>query len=292
MKYIKLLLAVLVCVAVTPVAQAQRLPVKRVKIKVYHLPSSKTLFPKGTVTGIKVKNPKFKTPVVQLPVTTLRLAVNKKAKEIQLKLNEQRKQQLLKQQDWIKDIEQNRAALLSSYHLPEDYISGFYVRRIEPYQSRPQSMYHPDEKSDKILYRGMIITPEELVGILKNGFSPKNSTWNVGTDSRGSAVSLSSSYTEASHYIFQNGYKKDGLGVVFVVRRTPAMELGKDPKLNSTKTIYYSYEDIPASDIVDVYFHGEYGPESLKNVMEKIQQGTNRPHNTWTNQFSGGGFLR
>ena len=79
MKYIKLLLAVLVCVAVTPVAQAQRLPVKRVKIKVYHLPSNKTLFPKGTVTGIKVKNPKFKTPVVQLPVTTLRLAVNKKA---------------------------------------------------------------------------------------------------------------------------------------------------------------------------------------------------------------------
>ena len=74
MKYIKLLLAVLVCVAVTPVAQAQRLPVKRVKIKVYHLPSNKTLFPKGTVTGIKVKNPKFKTPVVQLPVTTLRLA--------------------------------------------------------------------------------------------------------------------------------------------------------------------------------------------------------------------------
>ena len=296
MKYINLLLAVMLCVSAAPLVQAQRLPaVKPVEMKVYRLPKG-TILPKGAVPGNFVKAPyqKFqvKAEILQLPVTTLRLAVNKKAKQIQRQLQAQRVEHQRKVQTWLQGIKQNREALLASYHLPQNYIEGFYARRIEPYRSKPQAIYHPDENSDKELYRGMILTPEELAAILKKGFSPKDSSWNTGTDSRGAAVSLSSSYNEASHYIFQSGYKKDGIGVVFVVRRTPAMELGKDPVYNATKTIYYSYEDIPASDIVDVWIHGEYGPESLESIFEKIKQGTNRPHSRWTDQFGSGVFFR
>ena len=294
MKYINILLATLLCAAAAPYAQAQRLPVKPTKMKVFKLPVG--TLPKGAVPGIKVKvpytNPQFKAKVIQLPVTQLRVAVNQKAKEIQLKLAQQRAAGITPQQVWIKDIETHRAAILASYHLPQNYIEGFYMRRIDPYRSRPQMIYHPEKNSDKVLYRGMIITPEELTAILKKGFSPKDSKWNTGTDERGAAVSLSSSYNEASHYIFHNGYKKDGIGVVFVVKRKPTMELGKSEEFNSTKTIYYSYEDIPAEDILDVYIHGEYGPEALSQIVEKINAGTTRPHTSWTNQFDRGGFLR
>ncbi|WP_432634252.1 hypothetical protein [Candidatus Avelusimicrobium sp.] len=294
MKYINILLATLLCAATAPYVQAQRLPVKPTKIKVLKLPVG--TIPKGAVPGIKVKvpytNPQFKAKVIQLPVAQLRVAVDKKARDIQHQLALQRAAGITPQQVWINDVETHRAAILASYHLPQNYIEGFYMRRIDPYRSRPEQIYHPDKNSDKVLYRGMIITPEELTAILKKGFSPKDSTWNTGTDERGAAVSLSSSYNEASHYIFQSGYKKDGIGVVFVVKRKPTMELGKDPELNSTKTIYYSYEDIPASDILDVYIHGEYGPESLSQIVEKINAGTTRPHTSWTNQFDRGGFLR
>lgn len=294
MKYINILLATLLCAATAPYVQAQRLPVKPIKMKAFKLPVG--TLPKGAVPGIKVKipynNPQFKANVIQLPVTQLKVAVDKKARQIQQQLAQQRVAGITPQQVWIDEVHKYRAELLASYHLPQNYIEGFYMRRIDPYRSRPEQIYHPDKNSDKVLYRGMIITPEELTAILKKGFSPKDSTWNTGTDERGAAVSLSSSYNEASHYIFQSGYKKDGIGVVFVVKRKPTMELGKDPELNSTKTIYYSYEDIPASDILDVYIHGEYGPESLSQIVEKINAGTTRPHTSWTNQFDRGGFLR
>lgn len=174
-----------------------------------------------------------------------------------------------------------RSELIRGYHLPENYLEGFYFRRIYPYQSDPT--YTPDKESDKYLYRGMLLTPEELAKILRVGFSPATSTWNAGT-SKGNTVSLSSSMVEASHYIFQSGGKKEGIGVVFKVRRKPTMELGKDPVLNKTQTIYYSYEDIPASDIADVYIWGEYGFEYLKTILDKIKEGTVKS-NKWTNQF-------
>ena len=63
------------------------------------------------------------------------------------------------------------------------------------------------------------------------------------------------------------------------------MELGKDPVLNRTKTIYYSYEDIPPEDIVDVLVWGEYGLESLDKIFENAQKGTLKPHTAWTGQF-------
>lgn len=176
----------------------------------------------------------------------------------------------------------HREDLLRSYHLPEGYLEGFFMKRIFPYQSSPN--YIADKKSDEILYRGMLITPEELAKILKEGFSPVHSKWNAGTDGR-PAVSLSSSSVEATHYIFQSGSKRNGIGVVFEVRRKPSMELGKDPVLNRTKTIYYSYEDIPPEDIVDVLVWGEYGLESLDKIFENAQEGTLKPHTAWTGQF-------
>ena len=183
----------------------------------------------------------------------------------------------------VADVLWKRDALLSGYYLPENFLEGFFFRRIYPYQSKPT--YTPDKDSDQYLYRGMLITPEELATILRVGFSPKTATWNAGTGGK-NAVSLSSSIAEATHYIFQSGAKKDGIGIVFKVRRHPYMELGKDPELNRTKTIYYSFQDIPASDIADVYVFGEYGLEFLNAILQKAKDGTIKP-NTWTNQFNG-----
>lgn len=181
----------------------------------------------------------------------------------------------------VADVLWQRDALVSGYYLPENFLEGFFFRRIYPYQSKPT--YTPDKDSDQYLYRGMLVTPEELATILRVGFSPKTSTWNAGTGGK-NAVSLSSSVTEALHYIFQSGAKKDGLGIVFQVRRSPSMELGKDKELNCTQTIYYSFEDIPASAITDVYVYGEFGLEFLNTILQKAKEGTIKP-NTWTNQF-------
>lgn len=178
-----------------------------------------------------------------------------------------------------------KEAILRGYHLPEQYLEGYFMRRIFPYQAKPA--YTPSPKSDTVLYRGMLVTPEELSKILREGFSPKTSKWNSGTDSGRAAVSLSSSQQEASHYIFQSGFKANGIGVVFEVRRRPSMELGQDEILNKTKTIYYSYEDIAPSDIVNVYIWGEYGTVRLQDVLENAKQGTIPSHKSWTGQFGG-----
>lgn len=175
-----------------------------------------------------------------------------------------------------------KEAILRGYHLPDEYLEGYFMRRIFPYQAKPA--YAPSPKSDTVLYRGMLLTPEELSKILREGFSPKTAKWNAGTDGR-PAVSLSSSHQEASHYIFQSGGKTNGVGVIFEVRRTPAMELGADEVLNKTKTIYYSYEDIPAKDIVGVSLWGEYGTVPLQDVLEKAKEGTVTSHKSWTGQF-------
>lgn len=172
--------------------------------------------------------------------------------------------------------------LLRGYHLPEEYLEGFFMKRIFPYQSAPR--YIADQDAERILFRGMLLTPEELIQILKKGFSPDTSKWNAGTDGR-AAISLSSSSVEASHYIFQSGSKKNGIGVVFEIRRKPSMLLGADPVLNRTKTIYYSYEDIAPEDIVNVLVRGEYGLENIKDIFAKAKQGNLQPHQRWTGQF-------
>lgn len=178
-------------------------------------------------------------------------------------------------------ILQYRSELLKGYQLPEEYIEGFFLRRIFPYLQKPS--YTPD-KNESILFRGMLLSPEELVEILKKGFSPATTKWNTGA--KAPAVSFSSSSAEATHYIFQSGYKEGAIGVVFEVRKKPSMELGESQTYNSTRTIYYSYEDVPAEDIVDVLVHGEYGLESLEKILDKAAKGEVKP-NSWTSQFNG-----
>ncbi len=182
------------------------------------------------------------------------------------------------------DLLTYRDDLLNSYHLTRSYMEGFYERRILPYLSKPK--WNPALESDQVLFRGMLLTPEELDKILKEGFSPKTSTWNVGTDGR-NAVSFSSNSSEAESYIFQSGHKTDGIGVLFIVKRTPKIVLGTDLKLNPTKTIYYSYEDVPAQDIIEVRFHiGKGGiPYSLPNILLNAKKGSLTPNTLWVHQF-------
>ncbi|MGN0016950.1 MAG: hypothetical protein ACI37O_06415 [Candidatus Avelusimicrobium sp.] len=177
----------------------------------------------------------------------------------------------------------HREEILKGYHLPLNYIEGYYFRRIQPYLATPR--YTPDGDKD-ILFRGMLLTPEELSEVMRKGFSPSTSTWNTGTDGR-AAVSFSSSSVEAAHYIFQQGFKKNTIGVVFEVRRSPAMVPGLSRLYNSTKTIYYSYEDIAPENIVDVLVWGEYGLERLEDIIHKAARGEIRPHTNWTGQFDG-----
>ncbi|MDO5764691.1 MAG: hypothetical protein Q4P84_03175, partial [Elusimicrobiales bacterium] len=176
-----------------------------------------------------------------------------------------------------------RDEILKGYHLPFNYIEGFYLRRIHPYLAKPS--YTPDGDKN-ILFRGMLLTPEELSEVMRKGFSPSTSNWNTGTDGR-AAVSFSSSSVEAAHYIFQQGFKKNTIGVVFEVRRLPAMVPGLSRLYNSTKTIYYSYEDIAPENIVDVLVWGEYGLERLEDIIHKAARGEIRPHTVWTSQFDG-----
>lgn len=226
--------------------------------------------PKGVIKSTKV-SPARQTNLVKIRAERLQAAIARNRAS-----RAKRKRALL-----VADVLWQRDALVSGYYLPENFLEGFFFRRIYPYQSKPT--YTPDKDSDQYLYRGMLVTPEELATILRVGFSPKTSTWNAGTGGK-NAVSLSSSVTEALHYIFQSGAKKDGIGIVFKVRRSPSMELGKDKELNRTKTIYYSFEDIPASAIADVYVYGEFGLEFLNTILQKAKEGTIKP-NTWTNQF-------
>ncbi len=227
-------------------------------------------------SGIKVNRSQVKETAERIKL--LKAAVEKKQAEAAAK--QQQAKNL--HQDLMDGVTANKSELLKGYHLTRDYIAGYYARRIEPYADRLD--YTPDKDSDTVLFRGMLVTPDELVKLLKEGFSPKYSTWNTGTRDGLSAVSLSSSVVEASNYIFQSGFKKDGIGILFTVRRNPAMELGTDLSVNPTKTIYYSYEDIPAEDIVDVSIWGEYGLESLSKVLQKAKEGK-ISSNHWVNQF-------
>lgn len=203
-------------------------------------------------------------------------------KGVILKNQKEKEKQKRKRTMLVDSIALHQEALLRGYHLPENYLEGFFTKRIFPYKVSPH--YTADKDSDHILYRGMLLTPEELIQIIQKGFSPTTSKWNAGTDGR-PAISLSSSSVEASHYIFQSGSKKRGIGVVFEIRRRPSMQLGKDPIFNRTQTIYYSYQSIVPEDIVNIAVWGEYGLENLQNILKKAAEGNIHPHTRWTNQF-------
>lgn len=181
-------------------------------------------------------------------------------------------------------VSQYKQQLLEGFMLTDTFLEGYYMRRIERYLPTPENRYGMGVENPEKLYRGMLITPDELETILEKGFSPKDSHWNVGTDGR-DAVSFSSSSIEARDYIFHAaGTKKNAIGVVFEVENSPQYVLGTDEKLNRTKTIYYSYDDVPADKIIGVsIFHGE-GTESLGSIVEKIKKNA-LPSRDWVKVF-------
>jgi hypothetical protein len=91
---------------------------------------------------------------------------------------------------------------------------------------------------------------------------------------------------EAISYIFQSG--KDELnrvGVVFEVKKNNEIVLVNDPVLNSTKTIYKKLSDVAAQDIKNVYIWGQWGLESLDEIIAKSKSDRVIPHESWTHQF-------
>ena len=179
----------------------------------------------------------------------------------------------------LADLEECQGALETGYHLPENYLNGYYDRRILPYQNRPT--YH---ESDGSFYRGMYITVEDLANILENGFEVKRNTWSaVG----GQGVYVSTSEREAEDYIFQSvdRTKQNAIGVVFKMERGDYATLVDDPDCNSTLTIYKAPGDVPSERITGVYLKGQYGLESLEDVIAKARKGEITPNTAWVNQF-------
>ena len=175
-----------------------------------------------------------------------------------------------------------KSVLLKGYYLPADYLSSYYARRIEPKLDRPdyQSVSNP-----QVLYRGMYISPDQLEFILENGMALNQVKWTAA----GGGISFSSNANEAASYIFQSGSdRKNGVGVVFKVRMSPAMQLVNDPVLNRTRTIYKKQSDVMPNEIVDVYLWGQYGLESLDEIIRKKNQNKIVPYASWTGVFSQG----
>jgi hypothetical protein len=173
-----------------------------------------------------------------------------------------------------------KPVLLKGYYLPAEYLSAYYARRIEPKLDRPD---YSSVANPQVLYRGMYITPDQLEFILEYGMAVNQVKWTAA----GGGISFSSNANEAASYIFQSGNDRfSGVGVVFKVRMSPAMQPVNDPVLNRTRTIYKKQSNVMANEIVDVYLWGQYGLESLDEILRKISQNRITPHTAWTGQFS------
>jgi hypothetical protein len=173
-----------------------------------------------------------------------------------------------------------KPVLLKGYFLPSDYLSAYFARRIEPKLDRPD---YPSVANPQVLYRGMYITPDQLEFILEYGMALNQVKWTAA----GGGISFSSNPNEAASYIFQSGNDRiNGVGVVFKVRMSPAMQAVNDPVLNRTRTIYKKQSNVMPNEIVDVYLWGQYGLESLDEIQQKIAQNRITPHSAWTGQFS------
>ncbi len=160
------------------------------------------------------------------------------------------------------------------YSLPESYLTGYFTARIEKYMAHPTFI----ATDNQFLYRGMFVTTEELKDILTNGMEISKTSWHTGAK-KGSdgIISTSLSEPEARTYIYQSAspekINKQGIGVVFKIRKTADHALFDDKVLNSTNTIYHDYKDIPASDIVGVSVEGPYGTEYLTTIKKNIESG-------------------
>ena len=187
-------------------------------------------------------------------------------------------------------LKQYKNEIIKGYALPDNFLTAYYDRRIEPYMQKPN--FTPDKSGH--LYRGIFMTVDELASTLQNGFLTSMNTWTVGGNGK-QFVSLSSSSFEAQSYIFQgtgNAEHPKGIGVVFVVDKDlPGLELWDDPKLNSTNTIYHCYKDVAPTKIRNVYILGEYGLESITEILIKARRNAIRSNSGWVNQFESP-FLR
>ena len=181
------------------------------------------------------------------------------------------------------EIRTRERDIVEGYHLPLNYTSGYYTRRVEPYLSKPR---YSEVKNPSVLYRGMYVTTEELASMLENGMELGKVKWTV---AGGNGISFSSDINEAKTYIFHAADQRaGGVGVIIEVRKIDSMVLIDDPVLNSTRTIFKSPNDVSSDDIINIYLWGEYGPESLTTVFDKIRKGTVTPRTKWTNAFDRG----
>lgn len=182
----------------------------------------------------------------------------------------------------LQDLASLAPSLIKGYQLPSDFRNSYYTKRIEPYLNKtsyesPMDFLH--------LYRGMLISPEDLSSILNYGMKLSRVSWTAG----GGGLSFSSNIREASSYIFQSGGGGSVLGVVFKVRKTEDYQLLKDRSLNPGETIYKLHKDLNPEEIEDIYIWGEFGLESLSSIFLKAKKGEVKNHTNWTNQF---GFSR
>lgn len=175
-----------------------------------------------------------------------------------------------------------KSVLLRGYYLPPEYLSRYYARRIEPALDRPD---YAAVENPQVLFRGMYLTPDQLEFILENGMALNQVRWTAA----GGGISFSSNVNEAASYIFQSGSdRKSGIGVVFKVRKSVAMQPVNDPVLNRTHTIYKKQSNVLPSEILDVYIWGQYGLESLDEIIRKKSQNKIIPYADWTGIFDQG----
>jgi hypothetical protein len=170
--------------------------------------------------------------------------------------------------------------LLDSHHLPKSYIEGYLTRRINS-RAKPTEYLKPEEI--QYLYRGVLISVDDLVKILNEGMALKDSSWHAG----GVGISFSTDINEAASYIFQS-WKENAVGVVFRVDYDEKKYWPLDDlSLNPFETILKTSDKIQPKNISGVYIWSEYGLEPLSKVFEKFSDDSAVPHEKWTTQFDG-----
>lgn len=87
------------------------------------------------------------------------------------------------------------------------------------------------------------------------------------------------------HFQSVDFHKKKAIGVVFKMENGNYAELVVDPKSNPTKTIYKSPSDVPSDKIIDIYLRGEYGLESLGEIIKKAKSQGIKSNDSWVKQF-------
>lgn len=167
-------------------------------------------------------------------------------------------------------ISDKKSSIEKAFKLNSDYMEWYYARRIEPYSVKKTSIV-PLKPTPKTLYRGMYISFDELLTIVKTGFDISKVKWKTG----GSGVYFSSSARDAGDYIFHNSGSKDKIGIVIKVQSDKSVRPLEDRNLNPSSDIYKFPKSVDPKLIRDIYFWGEFGLENIESVIQKIEN--NKP---------------